>query len=123
MDSRVVRPTMRALADATARIQAADDTEQLEPVRATVGELLAALSSKGLDIGADEEDDQGQPAAASSPMAGSGIDLWDDDPYDEPHDPAPSDNAGDEPDDDAEDADTVRLDANEVKAQLAAIQG
>ncbi|MFI1201619.1 2'-5' RNA ligase family protein [Streptomyces sp. NPDC020883] len=122
LDSRVIRPTMRALADATTRIQAADDAEQLEPVHATVGELLAALSSKGLDIGLDEEADQEQPAATSSPMAGSGIDLWDDDPYDEPHDPAPSNNAGDEPDD-AEDEDTVRLDANEVKAQLAAIQG
>ncbi|MFG2865468.1 2'-5' RNA ligase family protein [Streptomyces sioyaensis] len=119
-DSRVVRPTVRALTDATARIQAVDDAEQLEPMRATVGELLAALSSKGLDIGPDDEDDQEQPAAALSPMAGSGIDLWDDDPYDEPHDSAPS------PDEDASDEDgedTVRLDPAEVKAQLAAIQG
>ncbi|MFE3139641.1 2'-5' RNA ligase family protein [Streptomyces scopuliridis] len=126
-DSRVVRPTMRALADATARIHAATGAEQLEPVRATVGELLAALSSKGLGAGPDAEDDQEQPAAASSPMGGNGIDLWDDDPYDEPHDsaPLPADDTGGEPDSDIDDndEDTVRLDADEVKAQLAAIQG
>ncbi|WP_435244707.1 HK97 family phage prohead protease [Streptomyces sioyaensis] len=123
-DSRVVRPTMRALADATARIQTADGAEQLEPVRATVGELLAALSSKGLDVGPEDEDNQEQPSATPSPMAGSGIDLWDDDPYDEPHDsaPAPDDDMGDESDDDEDDEATVRLDADEVKAQLAAIQ-
>ncbi|MGG7574098.1 HK97 family phage prohead protease [Streptomyces sirii] len=121
LDSRVIRPTVRAIADATARIQAADDAEQLEPVRTTVGELLAALSSKGLDIAPHDEGDQDQPTAAPSPMAGSGIDLWDDDPYDEPHDSAPDpDDADEEPDDDE---DTVRLDAGEVKAQLAAIQG
>ncbi|MEU1355301.1 2'-5' RNA ligase family protein [Streptomyces cinnamoneus] len=124
-DSRVVRPTMRALADATARIQAADGAEQLEPVRATVGELLAALSSKGLDISPDDEPDQEQPVAAPSPMAGSGIDLWDDDPYDEPHDSTPGLDGGtdEEPEDGEDDEDTVRLDPAEVKAQLAAIQG
>ncbi|WP_229921452.1 2'-5' RNA ligase family protein [Streptomyces noursei] len=122
-DSRIVRPTMRALTDATARIQSASNAEQLEPVRATVGELLAALSSKGLDIGPDDEENQVQRAAMPSPMAGSGIDLWDDDPYDEPHAPAPSDDAPDEPDADEENEDTVRLNADEVKAQLAAIQG
>ncbi|MGI5337666.1 2'-5' RNA ligase family protein [Streptomyces sp. CA-181903] len=129
-DSMVVRPALRALADATARIQAADSAEQLEPVRATVGELLAALSSKGLDIDRADEDDQ-QPPPPPSPMAGNGMDLWDDDPYDEPHDTTPTvanePNGDDtEPDDDEDepgDEDTVRLDANEVKAQLAAIQG
>ncbi|WP_370419002.1 HK97 family phage prohead protease [Streptomyces sp. QH1-20] len=121
-DSRVVRPTMRALADATARIQAANGAQQLEPVRATVGELLAALSSKGLDVGSSDEGDQQPPAAGSSPMAGNGIDLWDDDPYDEPHDSAPAITDG--PDgDEGDDDDTVRLNAEEVKAQLAAIQG
>ncbi|MER5301314.1 2'-5' RNA ligase family protein [Streptomyces lasiicapitis] len=121
-NSRVVQPTMRALADATARVQAAENAQQLEPVRATVGELLAALSSKGLDISPSDKDDQQPPAAASSPMAGNGIDLWDDDPYDEPHDSSPA--LTDEPsDDEDEDEDTVRLDAEEVKAQLAAIQG
>ncbi|MFG2141841.1 2'-5' RNA ligase family protein [Streptomyces sp. NPDC048650] len=119
--SRVVRPTMRALADATARIQAADDTEQLEPVRTTVGELLAALSAKGLDI----DDDSEEPTTAPSPMAGSGaIDLWDDDPYDEPHGDAPAAPVvPDDEDESEQDEDTVRLDADEVKAQLAAIQG
>ncbi|MGC5042492.1 2'-5' RNA ligase family protein [Streptomyces albidoflavus] len=120
-DSRVVRPTMRALADATARIQAADGAQQLEPVRATVGELLAALSSKGLNVGPSDEVDQQPTAAAPSPMAGNGIDLWDD-PYDEPHDSAPA--IADGPDSDEDDGeDTVRLNADDVKAQLAAIQG
>lgn len=124
-DSRVVRPTMRALTDATARIQAADDAEQLEPFRATVGELLAALSAKGLDI----DDDAEEPSTAPSPMAGSGaIDLWDDDPYDEPHDNgAPGSPDTDEDHQDHEDhedhEDTVLLNPAEVKAQLAAIQG
>lgn len=121
-DSRVVRPTMRALSDATARIQSASNAEQLEPVRATVGELLAALSSKGLDIDHAVGEDQEQQEDAPSPMAGNGIDLWDDDPYDEPHDPTPTEETVNEPADE-EDEDTVRLDAHEVKAQLAAIQG
>ncbi|MFE0058670.1 2'-5' RNA ligase family protein [Streptomyces sp. NPDC059003] len=119
-DSRVVQPTIRALTDATARVQAADDAEQLEPVRTTVGELLTALSAKGLELDDTEE-------SAPSPMSGSGaIDLWDDDPYDEPHNntpnfPQPHDS--DEGRDGADDEDTVRLDPTEVKAQLAAIQG
>ncbi|MFP3991003.1 2'-5' RNA ligase family protein [Streptomyces sp. E11-3] len=122
-DSRVVRPTTRALTDATARIQSASNAEQLEPVRTTVGELLAALSSKGLAIDPDDEQDQEQHAAAPSPMAGSSIDLWDDDPYDEPHDPVSVDDAVAEPETDKDDGNTVRLDADEVKAQLTAIQG
>ncbi|NUL21840.1 2'-5' RNA ligase family protein [Streptomyces lunaelactis] len=118
-DNRVVRPTLRALADATARIHAADGAEQLEPVRTTVGELLAALSAKGLDIDPDDE----QPAAPQPPMAGSGIDLWDDDPYDEPHDAESSPAAAPDGEEDEEAEDTVRLDPDEVKARLAAIQG
>ncbi|WP_413100902.1 2'-5' RNA ligase family protein [Streptomyces sp. Inha503] len=126
-DSRVVQPTMRALSDATARIRATDDAEQLGPVRATVGDLLAALSSKGLDFDPDDEPEQERPPAVPSPMAGSGIDLWDDDPYDEPHDTAPGadyapGDGGDEEGDGSEKG-TVRLDPDEVKAQLAAIQG
>ncbi|MDI3407673.1 HK97 family phage prohead protease [Streptomyces cavernicola] len=121
-DNRVVRPTMRALTDATTRIQAAGGAEQLEPVRATVGELLAALSAKGLDIG---DDDAEEPPAPPSPMAGNGaIDLWDDDPYDEPHDSrAPETPDTDEGEDERDGEDTVLLDPAEVKAQLAAIQG
>lgn len=121
-DNRVVRPTLRALADATARIHAADDAEQLGPVRTTVGEFLAALSAKGLDFDPDDE----QPAAPPPPMAGSGIDLWDDDPYDEPHvaEPSPAADLDGEEGEEAEEAeDTVRLDRDEVKARLAAIQG
>ncbi|MBT2395238.1 2'-5' RNA ligase family protein [Streptomyces sp. ISL-100] len=120
-DSLVVRPAMSALADVTARVQAADGTEQLEPLRSTVEELVAALSRKGLDVHPDDEDDR-ESASAPFPMAGSGIDLWDD-PYDEPHGPAPTDDMGEQPDDDEDDEATVLLDPDEVKAQLAAIQG
>ncbi|MFI1012657.1 2'-5' RNA ligase family protein [Streptomyces sp. NPDC020965] len=124
-DSRVVLPAVSALTDTTARVHAADGP-QLEPLRAPVAELIAALSRKGLDVHPVEEDDE-EPTA-TTPMAGSGIDLWDDDPYDEPHDSGPApDNFPDSPEDtddeDEEDGDTVRLDADEVKAQLAAIQG
>ncbi|AKN68756.1 hypothetical protein QR97_02110 [Streptomyces sp. PBH53] len=123
-DSRIVQPTIRALADATARIHAASSPNQLEPVRSTVSELLTALSSKGVTISAPEGEEDEEPLTATpSPMAGSGIDLWED-PYDEPHTPLPPlpdpDEAGDG--DEEADEDLVRLDASEVKAQLAAIQ-
>lgn len=127
-DNLVVRPTLRALAEATARVQAADDAEQLEPIRGSVSSLLSALSAKGLDLAAgDDEVDAGEePAPVSSPVAvaGNGIDLWDD-PYDEPHD---VDEGDDEPENDStedaadENSETVHLDATEVKARLAAIQ-
>ncbi|MFZ3557203.1 2'-5' RNA ligase family protein [Streptomyces sp. BH055] len=133
-DSRLVQPAVTALSDATARVQAADDAEQLEPIRDPLAELLAALAKKGMDIPHDEEEDPETPPASSPAAAANGIDLWDD-PYDEPHDSAadtamedPDDEDGEdtEPDGDADDepaADTVRLDPDEVKAQLAAIQG
>ncbi|MEU8540901.1 2'-5' RNA ligase family protein [Streptomyces sp. NPDC048717] len=137
-DNLVVRPAVRALSEATVRVQAADSAERLEPIRASVSDLLDALSAKGLDIGPEgdeDEDEAAEPAGAPAAVAGNGIDLWDD-PYDEPHD----DGDGDEPDDvdedpeddEARDGDgvqgesgddgTVRLDATEVKARLAAIQ-
>ncbi|MFI6686610.1 2'-5' RNA ligase family protein [Streptomyces sp. NPDC050485] len=121
-DTRLVQPTLRALADATVRIHAADDVEQLEPVRTTVGELLSALASKGLDMPLDDDQDEsGQPSPVPPP--GGGIDLWD-----EPHDalpelPEPDDDEGGEDVDEGGGEDTVCLDADEVKAQLAAIQG
>ncbi|MFD7334918.1 2'-5' RNA ligase family protein [Streptomyces violascens] len=120
-DTRLVQPTLRALVDATARVHTADDAAQLKPVQASVGELLTALASKGLDIPAgDEQDDEESPIPA--PPLGGGMDLWDD-PYDEPHDEAPELPAPDQGDDqDVDGEDTVRLDASEVKAQLAAIQ-
>ncbi|NGO67900.1 hypothetical protein G5C65_05915 [Streptomyces sp. SB3404] len=118
-ENRVVQPTIRALADVTARIQAADGPGQLAPVRATVSELMDALSAKGLDVTPGDDDSEPSPAA---PVI-SGIDLWDDDPYDEDHGdthdvPAP-DSVGTRDD---EPENTVRLGADEVKAQLAAFQ-
>ncbi|MFD3514902.1 2'-5' RNA ligase family protein [Streptomyces sp. NPDC058657] len=120
-DSLVVRPAVRALTDATARVHAADDADQLEAVRPTVNGLLAALSAKGLDIDPDGEHDE-PPTAPPSPMAGSGIDLWDDDPYDEPHDSALVPSRVPDDEDDEDDEESVRLDPGEVKARLAAIQ-
>ncbi|MFH8466038.1 2'-5' RNA ligase family protein [Streptomyces sp. NPDC017991] len=120
-DSLVVRPALSALEEVTARVQAADGTEQLGPLRSTVEELIAALSRKGLDVHPADEDRR-ERASIPAPMAGNGIDLWDD-PYDEPHDPAPNDGMSEEPDNDEDDEDTVLLDPDEVKAQLAAIQG
>ncbi|WP_406153223.1 2'-5' RNA ligase family protein [Streptomyces sp. NBC_01023] len=120
-DSLVVRPAMSALADVTARVQAADGTEQLGPLWSTVEELITALSRKGLDVHPADEDGR-ERASAQSPIAGNGIDLWDD-PYDEAHDPAPTDDMSEELDNDEDDEGTVLLDPDEVKAQLAAIQG
>nr|WP_237500004.1 2'-5' RNA ligase family protein [Streptomyces sp. SID8379] len=128
-DSRLVQPAVTALADATACVRAADDAEQLEPIRDPLAELLAALSKKGMDVPVDD-DAETLPAPSSSAAAANGIDLWDD-PYDEPHDSA-ADTDLEDPDDEDEapatdkdtptDDDTVRLDPDEVKAQLAAIQ-
>ncbi|MFF0481962.1 2'-5' RNA ligase family protein [Streptomyces sp. NPDC004435] len=128
-DSLLVRPTLRALAEATSRVQAADASEQLEPVRASVSSLLSALSAKGLDLTAedDEEGPVGErlPASGSAAVAGNGIDLWDD-PYDEPHDVDEDEDESENGDNAEEEVDemgaTVHLDATEVKARLAAIQ-
>ncbi|MGW1275498.1 2'-5' RNA ligase family protein [Streptomyces tsukubensis] len=119
-EHRVVQPTTRHLADATALIQAAP-AEHLGPVRTTVADLLSALSTKGIDLTA--EDERERPVPAPSPMAGSGIDLWDDDPYDEPEGELGDDYADDEDEDGADDGNTVRLGHAEVEAQLAAIRG
>ncbi|WP_435059855.1 2'-5' RNA ligase family protein [Streptomyces sp. bgisy060] len=128
VDSRLVQPTLSALAEATARVQAADTSDQMEPVRASVRELLDALSAKGLDVAPSSDNDEEEPEAAAPVMAGNGIDLWDD-PYDEPHETAEDrDDEPDPPDDDANrDTDldeeaSIRLTADEVKSQLAAIQ-
>ncbi|MGP4046824.1 NUDIX domain-containing protein [Streptomyces sp. 2A115] len=117
VDARVVQPTVGALADATARVSSSTaGPEQLGDVRDRVRELIAALSTKGLDV--YEE----QAPAANRPTGGTpGLDLWDEDTFgDEDTDPV-----GDE-DEDEEDAEpaaepeeTVRLDPDEVKAALA----
>ncbi|MGA5134442.1 HK97 family phage prohead protease [Streptomyces olivoreticuli] len=125
VDARVVQPTVDAITDATARISAtAADAHQLEGVRSTIEELLEALSAKGLDVGAEGPEEEAESIGRPS---GGGIDLWDDDTFGE-------DGTGDENDDEAgEGTDepapgdsipdgTVLLNADEVKAQLAAMR-
>ena len=135
VDARVVQPSMDALVDTTARVTASDATgSELEELRPSVEELLAALSRKGLDMGKRPE-----PAAARQ----APIDLWDDDEpsgydaedYDDSDDPGGDPDTGlDELDDlddlpaaapradEQQESDQVRLDVDEVKAQLAAIR-
>ncbi|WP_181800965.1 NUDIX domain-containing protein [Streptomyces shenzhenensis] len=120
VDARVVQPTVEALADATARINTAEaDPDQLTGVRDKVRTLIAALSAKGLDIAADT----GAPkAAARDRTAGpTGMDLWDDYTFndDEDEDEVPTEDAPPPAEDDVDDADTVRLDEDEVKSALA----
>ncbi|MDV6291279.1 hypothetical protein R2F25_38355 [Streptomyces sp. UP1A-1] len=119
IDARVVQPTVGALADATARVSSSTaGPEQLEDVRDKVRELIAALSAKGLDV------DEDAPPAGGRPSGGTplGLDLWDEESF--------SDDDVDEDDEDDEEApddaepgpgtdNTVRLDADEVKAVLA----
>ncbi|MEU1273526.1 NUDIX domain-containing protein [Streptomyces sp. NPDC005799] len=115
VDARVVQPTVGALTDATARVSSSTaGPEDLEDVRDKVQELIAALSAKGLDVA-----DDGQPAAAGSPL---GLDLWDEDTFgDVTGEETDEGDGGDQ--DDGEPApgpeDTVRLDAAEVKSALA----
>ncbi|MEW1700102.1 2'-5' RNA ligase family protein [Streptomyces sp. NPDC093249] len=119
-DSRVVRPLLHALGEATARVQAAGSAERLEPVRASVTDLLTALSAKGLDIPRDAVEAAG-PARTLPPSTSSGIDLWDD-PYDEPHNAADEGAHLDDADEEEETYTPVRLGAEEVQTRLAAIQ-
>ncbi|MGY4934921.1 NUDIX domain-containing protein [Streptomyces sp. 900116325] len=118
VDARVVQPTVGALADATARVSSTTaGPEQLEDVRDKVRDLIAALSAKGLDVADDE------PSSAARPAAGSpiGLDLWDEETFGDAGDgDADEDDATDEPAPAPED--TVRLDAEEVKAALALIR-
>ncbi|MFF7169664.1 NUDIX domain-containing protein [Streptomyces pseudovenezuelae] len=120
VDARVVQPTVEALADATARINTAEaEPDQLTGVRDKVRTLIAALSAKGLDIA----DDIGAPKDVPRDRAAgpTGMDLWDDYTFndDEDEDEVPADDAPPAADDDVDDADTVRLDENEVKSALA----
>ncbi|MER6616277.1 NUDIX domain-containing protein [Streptomyces xantholiticus] len=113
VDARVVQPTVGALADATARVSSSTaGPEQLEDVRDKVRDLIAALSAKGLDV-----DEDAPPADA--PL---GLDLWDEEAFDDD-----TDLEGDDVDEGgapapAQEGDTVRLDAEEVKAALALIR-
>ncbi|MFI8206730.1 NUDIX domain-containing protein [Streptomyces sp. NPDC085937] len=124
VDARVVKPTVGALTDATARVTSSTaEPEQLEGVRDKVRELIAALSAKGLDV-----DEDAPPAAdrsaASMPL---GLDLWDEETFDDDlavDDDEDEEDDGQTPDDEPAPGpdDTVRLDPNEVKAALAALR-
>ncbi|MFD9394151.1 NUDIX domain-containing protein [Streptomyces sp. NPDC060000] len=118
VDARVVQPTVGALSDATARVSSSTaGPEQLEDVRDKVRDLIAALSAKGLDI----DDEEPAAAAQPAPDARPGLDLWDDDTFDDDTEPEGSDTDEDEEDDEppAVPEETVRLDPDEVKAALA----
>lgn len=118
VDARIVQPTVEALTDATARINATTaDPEHLEEVRATVRSLVTALSAKGLDIADEDEEDPAPPAVSPT-----GMDLWDSYTFDDDSDDD-SDDAPDDAEDDAEEPqETIRLDPEEVKAALAAMR-
>lgn len=115
VDARVVQPTVGALADATARVSSsAAGPEQLEDVRDKVRELIAALSAKGLDV--DDE----EPLAANRPTGGTpGLDLWDEETFDDEDMAEPEDDEEEDAEPAAEQEETVRLDPDEVKAALA----
>lgn len=132
IDARFVQPTAVALDDATALIEVSDAApSHLEHLKPKITQLLNSLAKKGLPM--DKQH--------SNPPAGSSLDLWDDDyeitdgwDDDEPESgatddavptgntptaaPAEQPDTDDEPEDDA---DEVRLDADEVKALLASL--
>ncbi|MEU6755994.1 2'-5' RNA ligase family protein [Streptomyces sp. NPDC046685] len=122
VDARIVQPTVEALADATARINSTTtDPEHLEEVRATVRSLISALSSKGLDVTEEDPEDAAPPTAAAT-----GMDLWDAYTFDAEDDSEDEDtaDAAEQPEEEVEPEpeDIVRLDAEEVKAALAAMR-
>ncbi|MFF0754397.1 HK97 family phage prohead protease [Streptomyces sp. NPDC004267] len=129
IDARYVLPTAAVLDDATALIEVSDaGPEHLQHLKPKITQLLTTLAKKGL------------PMAETNVPSGSSLNLWDDeydivDGWDEDPDPegvptgnAPDDDYSDDPEEDAEpevdsdaSADQVRLDADEVKAALAAL--
>ncbi|WP_326724667.1 NUDIX domain-containing protein [Streptomyces sp. NBC_00243] len=114
VDARVVQPTIGAITDATARVSSTTaGPEQLESVRDRVRELIQALSAKGLDATSDDSKPDRRPTPAANPL---GMDLWDEDTFDDDEEDA-------DPESVAEAEDTVRLDAEEVKSALALMQG
>jgi 8-oxo-dGTP pyrophosphatase MutT (NUDIX family)/phage head maturation protease len=128
VDARVVQPTVSALADATARVTgSAAGPEQLEDVHDKVRRLISALSAKGLDVDteapADEESGNGPSRPAPSATEPLGMDLWDDDFADDEQMDGEGDEGPDAPPAAPTGEDTVRLDADEVKALLAGLKG
>ncbi|WP_344603935.1 NUDIX domain-containing protein [Streptomyces glaucus] len=120
VDARVVQPTVEALTDATARVSSvAAGPEQLGDVRDKVRELIAALSAKGLDVAGGEND--AAPVNRSAANAPAGLDLWDDAAFGDDEDASwvEEDEADDAAPDVQPEDETVRLDAEEVKAALA----
>nr|WP_275416294.1 2'-5' RNA ligase family protein [Streptomyces sp. SID13666] len=118
LDARVVQPSVESIGDAAARINLSDArAEELEKIRPTVISLLSALSAKGLDIEPDPD-----PQQASLGLWDDEDDLLDDEGIN-PESPYDEVDADDDPDEDAgpQPKGSVRLDAAEVKAQLAAL--
>jgi 2'-5' RNA ligase/phage head maturation protease len=139
---RFIKPTDRALQDATALIEVSDaGPAHLEHLRPTIGKLLDALSKKGVPMDDDSSDDSHSWLDKYS-ITDGWPDDEDDDPaaYDELADGATADDGpadstipyadtavppgntpADEPDTVPDEDDTVHLDPTEVKAALAAL--
>ncbi|RSS97246.1 hypothetical protein EF903_01615 [Streptomyces sp. WAC05292] len=140
IDARFVRPTAVALQDATALIEVSGaQAEHLQHLNPTITNLLTSLAKKGLPM-----------SDRSNVPAGSSLNLWDDDyeitdGWDEDDEPTggteetpgeaaggtgtapvPTGNTGGAntetvPAEDDQEDEQVRLDADEVKAMLAAL--
>jgi 2'-5' RNA ligase/phage head maturation protease len=140
---RFIKPTDRALQDATALIEVSDaGPAHLEHLRPTIGKLLDALSKKGVPMDDDADADDSDSWLDKYSITDGWPDDEDDDPaaYDELADSATADDGpadstipyadtavppgntpADEPDDEPDEDDTVHLDPTEVKAALAAL--
>ncbi len=145
-DARFVQPTADALDNATALIEMSDaGPDHLQRLKPTVAKLLATLTKKGLPMPNDTA--RSVPAGSSLDLWDSDYDIedgWDDEEEDDadtaddqhggaapeagtaPSDgPGPATDAGAPPEDpgedDQDDDKPVRLNADEVKAALAAL--
>jgi 2'-5' RNA ligase/phage head maturation protease len=128
IEARFMQPTAAALHDARSLIEVSDaGPSHLQHLKPVIKELLTTLAKKGLPM---DDDKRHAPA-------GSSLNLWDSeydvtDGWDDEDDTANAEDTsvtddvptGDAPTDDTEDPDDdeqVRLNANEVKAALAAL--
>ncbi|MEE1764409.1 NUDIX domain-containing protein [Streptomyces sp. SP18BB07] len=127
VDARLVKPTVEALTEATARLNSTSaGPEHLDGIRDKVRTLVAALSAKGLTIDhAPDETQPSMPVPETSSTAGpTGMDLWDEYTFNDEDDEDEVSTEDTPPTEDAvKDDDTVRLDADEVKAALALMRG
>ncbi|MFI8265281.1 2'-5' RNA ligase family protein [Streptomyces sp. NPDC085665] len=146
--ARFMKPSARALDDATALITVSDATpEEVGELQPSVQRLLNALAKKGApapvlpkkserddepvepgdseadDLSEKEESESDSPDSGEVPTAVPPVDLWDDE--------GPAEEWGTDSDDEEDEEDEepytpidreLRLDAQEVKAQLAALR-